>query len=82
MACFCLSIITGQIIFMGKKNTNGSIPNMIDFLMVQVGLTREQATIAVNTIVKYMQKTPGEPLHRIVSAMFGSNNDEAGRTLN
>jgi hypothetical protein len=29
-----------------------------------------------------MQKSPGEPLHRIVSAMFGNNNDEAGRTLN
>ena len=71
-----------EIIFMGKKNTNGSIPNMIDFLMVQVGLTREQATIAVNTIVSYMQNTPGEPLHRIVSAMFGNQKDEAGRTLN
>ena len=67
---------------MGKKNTNGSIPNMIDFLMVQVGLTREQATIAVETIVKYMQRNPGEPLHRIVSAMFGGNNDEAGKSLN
>lgn len=55
---------------------------MIDFLMVQVGLTREQATIAVNTIVQYMQKSPGEPLHRIVTAMFGSTNDDAGRTLN
>ena len=74
--------LTGQIIFMGKKNTNGSIPNMIDFLMMQAGLTREQATIAVNTIVKYMQNSPGEPLHRIVKAMFGGNNDEAERTLN
>ena len=74
--------LTGQIIFMGKKNTNCSIPNMIDFLMVQVGLTREQATIAVNTIVQYMQKSPGEPLHRIVTAMFGNSNDEVGRTLN
>ena len=67
---------------MGKKNTNGSIPNMIDFLMVQAGLTREQATIAMNTIVKYMQNSPGEPLHRIVKAMFGNNGNEAGRTLN
>jgi len=67
---------------MGKKNTNGSIPNMIDFLMVQVGLTREQATIAVNTIVQYMQKSPGEPLHRIVTAMFGKTTDDAGRGLN
>ena len=55
---------------------------MIDFLMMQAGLTREQATIAVNTIVKYMQNSPGEPLHRIVKAMFGGNNDEAERTLN
>jgi len=55
---------------------------MIDFLMVQVGLTREQATIAVNTIVQYMQKSPGEPLHRIVTAMFGKTTDDAGRGLN
>ena len=75
-------LLIDEIIFMGKKNTNSSIPNMIDFLMVQVGLTREQATIAVNTIVQYMQKTPGEPLHRIVTAMFGNNKDEADRTLN
>ena len=67
---------------MGKKRTNGSIPNIIDFLMVQVGLTREQATITVDTIVRYMQKTPGEPLHKIVSAMFGGGSDEAGRSLN
>jgi len=67
---------------MGKKNTNGSIPNMIDFLMMQAGLTREQATIAVNTIVQYMQKTPGEPLHRIVTAMFGNPDDGAGKGLN
>ncbi len=55
---------------------------MIDFLMVQVGITREQATIAVNTIVRHMQKNPGDPLHKIVSAMFGNTNDEAGRSLN
>ena len=82
MACFCLSIKQVKSFYMGKKNTNGTIPNMIDFLMVQVGLTREQATIAVNTIVQYMRKSPGEPLHRIVTAMFGSTNDDAGRTLN
>ena len=67
---------------MGKKNSGSSIPNMIDFLMVQVGLTREQATITVETIVRYMQKSPGEPLHRIVTAMFGNTNDEAGRSMN
>jgi len=67
---------------MGKKISKGSIPSMIDFLMVQVGITREQATIAVNTIVRHMQKNPGDPLHKIVSAMFGNTNDEAGRSLN
>jgi len=64
---------------MAKKSTQQSI-NMIDFLMAQVGLTREQATIAINTIVQHMQNHPGDPLHKIVTAMFGGKNTD--NTLN
>ncbi|HKP31512.1 MAG TPA: hypothetical protein VJT83_02250 [Chitinophagaceae bacterium] len=48
--------------------------------MAQVGLTREQATATINTIVQHMQKHPGDPLHKIVTAMFGGKNEH--NTLN
>ncbi len=60
---------------MEKKFAKGTILNMIDFMMAQVGITREQATIAIETIVNHMQQTPGDPLHKIVTAMFGTNDD-------
>ena len=60
---------------MGKKASQSSALNMVDFLMAQVGLTREQATSTVNTIVQHMQKHPGDPLHKIVTAMFGNNGE-------
>ena len=60
---------------MAKKSTQSSILNMVDFLMSQVGLTREQATTTINTIVQHMQNHPGDPLHKIVTAMFGAKDD-------
>ena len=65
---------------MAKKSTPSSALNMVDFLMAQVGLTREQATATINTIVQHMQKHPGDPLHKIVTAMFGGKNEH--NTLN
>ena len=66
---------------MAKKSiTQSSVLNMVDFLMLQVGLTREQATSTINTIVQHMQKHPGDPLHKIVTAMFGGKADN--NTLN
>jgi hypothetical protein len=60
---------------MGKKANQSSALNMVDFLMAQVGLTREQATATIKTIVQHMQKHPGDPLHKIVTAMFGGKGE-------
>lgn len=60
---------------MAKKATPGKALNIVDFLMAQVGLTREQATATVHSIVKHMQKNPGDPLHKIVTAMFGGSGE-------
>jgi hypothetical protein len=65
---------------MNRKN-KASIINIIDFMMEKTGITRQQADAAFKTIVVYMQQHPGEPLHKIISMMFGSS-DKRSSELN
>lgn len=65
-----------------KQIAKGTILDMIDFIMVQAGITRQQATIAFDTIVLYIKQNPNEPLHKVVKALFGQDKDEPTRTLN
>ena len=53
-----------------------SAMQMIDFIMAQSGISRQQATIAFDAIVLYMRQHPTEPLHKIVGVLFGNEKDE------
>lgn len=48
---------------------------MIDYLMAGAGITREQALIAMETIVHYVQAHPGEKINRVIGQLFGANNN-------
>ncbi len=48
-------------------------------MAAQSGISVEQASITLKSIMSYMQQHPTHPLQRAISAIFGSkkNNDEA-----
>jgi hypothetical protein len=58
-----------------KEITKTSILDMIDYLMAGVGITREQAWVAMETIVHYVQAHPGEKINRAIAQLFGGRND-------
>ncbi|MGZ5136126.1 MAG: hypothetical protein ACXWCG_13295 [Flavitalea sp.] len=57
-----------------KEITKTSILDMIDYLMAGAGITREQALIAMETIVHYVQPHPGEKINRVIGQLFGETN--------
>ncbi|HUR11720.1 MAG TPA: hypothetical protein VM012_10150 [Flavitalea sp.] len=65
-----------------KEITKTSILDMVDFLMASTGITREQAVIALNTIVHYVQLHPGEKLNRMIGFLFGGSKRQNPESLN
>ena len=59
-----------------------SIVDMVDFMMAQTGINREQASIALDTIVHYIKKHPAEPLNKLVSFLFGQEKQNGNSSLN
>ena len=62
--------------------TRTSIMDMVDFIMAQTGINREQATIAFDTIVHYIKKHPADPLHKLTGYLFGSEKENGNSSLN
>ncbi len=58
-----------------KEITKTSILDIIDYLMAGAGITREQALVAMETIVHYVQNHPGEKIHRVIGLLFGGKSD-------
>ena len=83
MACFCIPIPGIKEINVKRKIqlARTSIVDVIDFMMAQTGINREQATIAFDTIIHYIKKHPAEPFNRLVGYFF-SENDSNKSSLN
>jgi hypothetical protein len=62
--------------------TRTSLVDMVDFMMAQTGINRQQASIALDTIVHYIRKHPGEPFNKIVGYLFGSDKESGNGSLN
>lgn len=64
---------------MGKRIIHKSVKDFIYLMAAQSGISVEQASITLKSIMSYMQQHPTHPLQRAISAIFGSkkNNDEA-----
>ena len=65
-----------EIVKRAKEITKTSILDIIDYLMAGAGVTREQALVAMETIVHYVQNTPGEKINRMIGILFGGKNDQ------
>jgi hypothetical protein len=64
-----------------KRIAKTSLLEMIDLIMAQAGINREQAVIAFNAVIHYMRKHPSEPLHKAFNVLFGVDG-ERNHTLN
>ena len=62
--------------------TRTSLVDMVDFMMAQTGINREQASIALDTIVHYIKKHPGEPFNKLVTYLFGHDKENGKGSLN
>jgi len=58
-----------------------SLLEMVDLIMAQAGINREQAAIAFDAVVHYMRLHPAEPLHKAFKVLFGRDG-ETNRSLN
>ncbi len=65
-----------------KELTKTSILDMIDYMMAGAGITREQAMIAMDTIIHYVQLHPGEKLNRMIGYLFGHQKQDRSGSLN
>jgi hypothetical protein len=55
---------------------------MVDLMMAQTGINREQAVIALDTIVHYMKKHPLDPFNKLVGYLFGNDKESGKGSLN
>ena len=66
---------------MKRKLAQTSLLEMVDLIMAQVGISRDQAAIAFDAVVHYMRQHPKEPLHKAFGILFGRDG-EKNRSLN
>jgi len=59
-----------------------SVADMIFLLMSNTGMTREQATITLDSILAYMRQHSSDPLAKLTKAVFGLNRDSKNASLN
>ena len=64
---------------MSKRVIHKSIKDFVYLMAAQSGISVEQASITLKSIMSYMQQHPTHPLQRAIAAIFGTkkNDDEA-----
>ena len=64
---------------MSKRVIHKSIKDFVYLMAAQSGISVEQASITLKSIMSYMQQHPTHPLQRAIAALFGTkkNDDEA-----
>ena len=69
---------------MKRKNqiSRTSISDIIFLMMSNTGMTREQASTTVESILNYMKQHTSEPLSKLTRVVFGLNRDNEKATLN
>ena len=55
---------------MKRKLAQASLLEMVDLIMAQAGINRQQASIAFDAVVHYMRQHPTEPLHKEFDMLF------------
>jgi hypothetical protein len=74
---FFIHIWQIEIVKKVKEITKTSILDMIDYLMAGAGINKEQALVAMDAIVHYVQAHPGEKLNRMLNQLLRGKNDRS-----
>ena len=82
MFLYSMEVIKVTLVKRKIHTYRASIVDMVDFMMAQTGISREQASIALDTIVHYIKKHPGEPLNKLVGYLFGQDKSNGNSSLN
>jgi hypothetical protein len=82
MFLYSLSVIKVTLVKRKIHISRTSIADMVDLMMAQTGINREQAVIALDTIVHYMKKHPFDPFNKLVGYLFGNDRDPDKGSLN
>ena len=82
MFLYSMEVIKVTLVKRKIETYRTSIVDMVDFMMAQTGISREQASIALDTIVHYIRKHPGEPLNKLVGYLFGQDKTNGNSSLN
>lgn len=77
LACFFFYSIKQPKV--SKRVIHKSIKDFVYLMAAQSGISVEQASMTLKSIMSYMQQHPTHPLQRAISALFGGSksNDEA-----
>ncbi|MGZ5133510.1 MAG: hypothetical protein ACXWCG_00105 [Flavitalea sp.] len=69
---------------MKRKNqiSRTSISDIIFLMMSNTGMTREQASTTVASILNYMKEHTSDPLSKLTRIVFGINRDNENASLN
>ena len=84
MACFCnhFGLIKVTLVKRRIHINRSSLADMVDVMMAQTGINKEQACVALDTIVHYIRKHPGEPFNKLMSYLFGNDKESGKSSLN
>jgi hypothetical protein len=66
----------------GKRIIHKSIKDFVYLMAAQSGISVEQASITLRSIMSYMQHHPTHPLQRAIAAIFGSKKNDDDAILN
>lgn len=66
----------------GKRIIHKSVKDFIYLMAAQSGISVEQASITLKSIMSYMQQHPTHPLQRAIAAIFGSKKNDDDAILN
>jgi hypothetical protein len=65
-----------------KRIIHKSIKDFIYLMAAQSGISVEQASITLKSIMAYMQQHPTHPLQRAIAALFGNRENDDDAVLN
>ena len=65
-----------------KRVIHKSIKDFVYLMAAQSGISVEQASMTLKSIMSYMQQHPTHPLQRAIAALFGSKKNDSDALMN
>lgn len=82
VACFYHLYTIKKIVKRRNQISQTSISDIIFLLMSNTGMTREQASTTLDSILTYMKQHSSDPLAKLTRFVFGINDNNKNASLN